>query len=46
MPHYKNFFYELTKLLDFERRLPAELVFHPSDSELLLLLQLEKELRK
>ncbi len=44
--HKDNFFYELTKLPDFERRPPAELAFHPSDSELLLLLQLEKKLRK
>ena len=37
-----NFFYQLTELPDFYRRLPDELIFHLNDSELLSLLKLEK----
>ncbi|MDN2608405.1 hypothetical protein OB915_07060 [Klebsiella pneumoniae] len=37
-----NFFYQLTELPDFYRRLPEELIFHLNDSELLSLLKLEK----
>lgn len=38
-----NMFYELTELADFERRIPKEMAFYPSDSELLQVLTLEED---
>ncbi|MNW10642.1 hypothetical protein D3C71_2078970 [compost metagenome] len=38
-----NMFYELTELSDFERYIPKEMAFYPSDSELLQVLTLEKD---
>lgn len=40
-----NFFHDLSHLPDFERPLPEELAFRPSDAELLKLLELEQQMR-
>lgn len=38
-----NIFYEMTELPDFKRKIPKEMAFYPSDSELLQVLTLEKD---
>jgi hypothetical protein len=43
--YQENFFYQISELPDTYRRLPKEMEFHPSDTELLRLLERQKMLR-